>query len=245
MREFLQAAQAPDLATACAVISPHAGYPCSGSVAGASFRALASLPAADRVVYLMGPAHWAPVFGVGLTSASAFATPLGEVAVAVERVAQLLALDHGYHLADAAHTPEHCLEVELPFLQVALLQFRIVPMLFDEEANVAQVAADLAFLLAAHPADLVVVSSDLSHYHPYAEAMKLDRAFLSAVVAGNRSAAEDGEACGKQPILCLMQLAAHFGWQAHFLAYANSGDTCGPKSEVVGYGAVAFTETMP
>jgi len=226
----------------CALIAPHAGYACSGIVAGASFRALTSLPRAERVVYLLGPAHWKAVHGVGLSSATAFATPLGEVAVATERVAHLSGLGERYRIDDAAHAPEHCLEVELPFLQVTLGTFRCVPMLFDDAAKPERVAADLLPLLAAHPEDLVVVSSDLSHYHPYQEAVNADNGFLKAVALGDMAAANGGEACGLLPILCLMSIAEQLDWKAHLLAYANSGDTCGSRREVVGYGGVAYTE---
>ncbi len=239
---YLEQAAPTQLAPVRAVVAPHAGYVCSGPVAGAAFRALQGLPTVERVVYLLGPAHWKAVHGVGLCSAEAFATPLGRVAVAGEEVAALAAPGGLGHLDDPAHAPEHCLEVELPFLQCVLGEnLAIVPMLFDEGANLAQVAAYLAAQLAAHPADLIVVSSDLSHYHPYADAVRRDRALLAAIVAGDSAAARQGEACGILPILCLMLVARQLGWQAKLLAYANSGDTCGPRQEVVGYGAVAFT----
>ena len=97
------------------------------------------------------------------------------------------------HIDEAAHAPEHCLEVELPFLQCVLApSFAIVPMLFDDNADVAWVAGQLAARLAAHPNDLIVVSSDLSHYHPYADAVRRDRAMLAAIVAGDAAAARPG-----------------------------------------------------
>jgi MEMO1 family protein len=224
------------------LVSPHAGYTCSGTIAGAAFRALHHLPPAPRVVYLMGPAHWKPVGGVGLSSAGAFATPLGSVPVAVERVAGLLSLGTPYRLDDEAHAPEHCLEVELPFLQVMLGDFQIVPMLFDEAAAPERIAGDLLPLLAAHPQDMIVVSSDLSHYRPYQDAVNVDHALLKALATGDRPAVNCGEACGLLPILTLMHIAEVRRWTPHLLAYANSGDTCGSHREVVGYGAVAYTE---
>lgn len=241
VRRYLMMAEKRGLTGVRAVIAPHAGYACSGIVAGASFRALVSLPQAERVVYLLGPAHWKAVHGVGLSSATAFATPLGEVEVACDRVAHLSALGARYRFDDAAHAPEHCLEVELPFLQVAIGKFRFVPLLFDDGAQPERVAADLAPLLVAHPQDLVVVSSDLSHYHPYQEAVNADNRFLKAVALGDLRAADGGEACGLLPILCLMSIADQLGWSAHLVAYANSGDTCGSRREVVGYGGVVYT----
>ena len=233
-----------------ALVAPHAGYACSGEVAAAAYRALAApMPPAQQktesepgpTVYLLGPAHWKAVHGVGLSGAAIFATPLGQVPVATGRLQQLAALGGHYHFDDAAHAPEHCLEVQLPFLQTVLAAPRIVPMLFDDGAAPEQVASDLCALLEGSPDDLVVVSSDLSHYHPYQEAIILDHGFLKALATRDMAAANAGEACGLLPILCLMYVAQRFGWQPHLLAYANSGDTCGARREVVGYGAVAYT----
>ncbi len=228
-----------------AVIAPHAGYVCSGAVAGRAFQALAAHaavhPSAGTTVYLMGPAHYAPVQGVGLARARAFATPLGDTPVHTQQAAAMLAQGKLYSQADVAHAPEHSLEVELPFLQTALPGCRIVPMLFGAHVDPAAVAADLAICLAHDPASLVVVSSDLSHFLPYAQAQQADRALLDAIAAGDAAAAAAGQACGLAPILCLMAIARRLGWTAHVLDYRNSGDTCSPRQEVVGYGAVVFT----
>ncbi len=251
VRRLLAAARPSVQGHVRAMIAPHAGYACSGEVAAAAYRTLAE-PADHRageaapVIYLLGPAHWRPVDGVGLPRATAFETPLGAVPVAADRVAHLLHLGSQYKLNEAAHTPEHGLEVQLPFLQMTLGAtlgaFSIVPMLFDDGADPERTGADLVALLEQSPADLVVVSSDLSHYHSYQEAVILDHALLKAVAMGDIEAANTGEACGLLPILCLMRVAQHFGWTPHLCAYANSGDTCGPRREVVGYGAVAYTE---
>jgi len=226
-----------------ALLTPHAGYVCSGLVAGAAFAALRGLPEDDRVVYLLGPAHYKAVHGVGLSSARAFATPLGEAPVAAEQTTKLLNAGLA-HIDDLAHAPEHCLEVELPFLQCALTgRFAIVPMLLDDEVDLPALAEFLAEELMLHPIDLLVVSSDLSHHHPYEEAVRRDRHLLGAIQAGNISAVRHGEACGRIPICCLLLIAKRLDWRAHILAYANSGDTCGSRYDVVGYGAAAFTES--
>lgn len=226
-----------------ALVAPHAGYACSGEVAGAAYCTMTGLPSApERTVYLLGPAHWKPVRGVGLSGATAFATPLGTVAVAVEQLHQLAALGGQYHIDDAAHAPEHCLEVQLPFLQTVLGALSIVPFLFDDAADPEHVAGALCSLLEGRPQDLIVVSTDLSHYHPYQEAIILDHAFLKALATGDMEAANAGEACGLLPVLCLMHVSQRLGWKPHLLSYANSGDTCGSRREVVGYGAVAYTE---
>lgn len=241
VRRFLDAVQVEPFAHVRALIAPHAGYSCSGAVAGHSFKTLIALPPASYTIYLMGPAHWVPVGGVGLTHVDGFETPLGVAPVALDRVEQLLALAGGYKLVEAAHIPEHCLEVELPFLQTVLTDWRVVPMLFDEDAEPERVANDLAPILSADPRSLVVVSSDLSHYHAYVEAIELDSAFLAALATGDIADLRPRQACGIQPILTLTHLAQRLGWSAHVLAYANSGDTCGPKNQVVGYGAAVYT----
>jgi hypothetical protein len=227
-----------------AVIAPHAGYVCSGPVAGYSFAALAAAaqPDVETIVYLLGPAHYHPVNGVGLCHARAFQTPLGEVPVAVEVVEELVASGAPYRMVDAAHAPEHCLEVELPFLQVALPRLRVVPLLFDEGADPRRLAHDLAGRVIDDPHARIVVSSDLSHYLPYDEAARLDRAFLEAIVAGDLAGVEAGQACGLVGILCLMAVARQAGWTPHLLKVLSSGDTCGPRHSVVGYGAIAYTQ---
>ncbi len=213
---------------------------CSGIVAGAGFQALSALPQAEHTVYLMGPAHWLPVYGVGLSSASAFTTPLGAVSVHAEQVRALAARRQAVQPVRRGACAG-----ALPGSGTALLTdgaagCRIVPMLFDDGAQPERIAADLGERLASDPHSIVVVSSDLSHYQPYAQAQKVDRTFLDAVASGDVATAAKGQACGLQPILCLMILARQLGWTAHVLDYRNSGDTCGPRSEVVGYGSVIF-----
>ncbi len=223
-----------------ALIAPHAGYVCSGIVAAAAFRPLRFLPNERYIIYIIGPAHWQPVHGVGLSSARSFQTPLGDVPVATDLVQILLDKCTQYRIADEAHAPEHCIEVQLPFLQKTLMDFRIVPLLCDEKADAQQLANDLAPLLAEDPHRLLLVSSDLSHYLPDEQARPQDAALLNAVVAGDDAAAAHGQACGLTPILALMNIAQRLGWRASLVDYRNSGDTCGPSDRVVGYGAVVF-----
>jgi AmmeMemoRadiSam system protein B len=241
IRDFLAAARIPTLpGPVRAVIAPHAGYIYSGPVAGYSFRALPDL--SERTIYLLGPAHFVPVRGVAAGTFRAMRTPLGEAPVAVDVVADLIAAGEPFHYDDEAHAPEHSLEVEVPFLQaLGDGRFRLVPLLFGT-VDPDRVAAILAHRLAAEATALVVVSSDLSHYHPYETARRLDTAFLQAVVRGDTAAVGRGEACGLLPILTLMLVAEHLGWQPHWLDYRNSGDTAGDRQRVVGYGAVAYTE---
>ncbi len=242
LRAAAPGATPPPRARVRALLAPHAGYACSGGVAAAAFNALGAQPAVDTVL-LLGPPHWQAVFGAGLSSAAAFATPLGEVPVDVQGVEALLASGPCFTYADEAHAPEHCLEVELPFLQQMLAPgFRIVPVLFDGMGQGRALVDALLHWSEQTPGGLLVVSSDLSHYRRADEAAALDGALLAALVAGDRLAMRHGEACGMAALLALMQVAAVQGWQAEMLAYQNSGDTCGSRARVVGYGAVAWVE---
>ncbi|NOZ29275.1 MAG: AmmeMemoRadiSam system protein B [Chloroflexi bacterium] len=228
-----------------AVIAPHAGYIYSGPIAGYSYRVLQMLPPRPRVVYLMGPAHYVPVSGVAVGAFAAFRTPLGQVPVALEIVDELLQAGEPFVEDLHAHQPEHSLEVQVPFLQLALEgQFRLVPLLFGQ-VDPRSVAAVLEDLIARDPDALVVVSSDLSHYHSYEVARRLDRELLVAIEREDLAGVVRGEACGVFPILTLMWIARRLHWQPHLLDYRNSGDTAGDRSHVVGYAAVAYTEEAP
>jgi AmmeMemoRadiSam system protein B len=221
-----------------AVIAPHAGTIYSGPTAGYAFKALQRLSGSTWTVFLMGPAHRLPVDGVALGNYSAFRTPLGDVPIAVSRVAEMLARSSLYTRAPGAHVSEHCLEVEVPFLQVVLSSFRLVPMLFGRVDSRA-VAADLVDHLQED--DLVVVSSDLSHFYSYDAAQRLDEGFLDALLKGDERGVLAGEACGRAPVATLMEVAERKAWHPHLLDYRTSGDTAGDRSRVVGYASVAYT----
>lgn len=241
VRSYLnQVKETPDLHVRGLAV-PHAGYPCSGAVAAYAYRTLLSWEGLYPTVFLLGPAHWRSIQGVGLSTAHTFATPLGHVPVMRGHVDHLLQMGGQYRIADAAHAPEHSLEVQLPFLQVVFTRFQIVPMLIGRDVDPVQVADDLTELLRDE-ASLVVASSDLSHGHPYDRAMDVDRRLLAAVLAGDLAAASRGEACGLLPILCLMRVAHNFGWAPTLLDYRTSGDTCGDKASVVGYAALVYDD---
>lgn len=239
VEEYISQASLPaDLDRVRAVIAPHAGYVYSGATAGYAFKALKQLPERERTVFLLGPAHRVPVSGVALGNYASFRTPLGDAPVAVDRVNDMLDSAPFYTSAPAAHEPEHCLEVEVPFLQLSLADFKLVPMLFGQ-VNPREVAADLFDRLKEH--DLIVVSSDLSHFHSYDQARQRDQAFLDALLEGSVKGVREGEACGRAPVMTLMEIAERKGWVPHLLDYRNSGDTAGSRSRVVGYGAIAYT----
>jgi len=238
IRKYVDQASLPeDLGAVRAVIAPHAGYVYSGPTAGYAFKALSSLPEKKWTVFLLGPAHRAYFRGVALGEYSAFRTPLGDAPVAADRVEEMLGRSPLYTRAPKAHAPEHCLEVEVPFLQMTLPDFQLTPMLFGE-VSPRDVAAELADHLGED--DLVVVSNDMSHFYSYSEAQQLDRSLLDALMAGDEAGVLSGEACGRAPVAVLMGIARRKGWQPHLLDYRTSGDTAGDKQRVVGYAAVAY-----
>lgn len=232
---FLAAAGRPGAPAPKAIIAPHAGYIYSGPIAGSAFAALAPDAARIRRVLLLGPAHYAAVRGLAASSAAAFASPLGEVPIDGEAVAALLRRPE-VRLDDAAHAPEHALEVELPFLQVLLEAFALVPLLVGVAAP-AEVAEAITPLVEDETT-AVVVSSDLSHYHAYDEARALDRGTAADIEAGRPL--EEEQACGRRAINGLLHLARGRGWSARTLDLRSSGDTAGPRDSVVGYGAFGF-----
>lgn len=242
IQEFLNTAELPpeiNMASGAirAIIAPHAGYIYSGPTAGYAFKALMGLPRRRWTVFLMGPAHRVPFYGVALGDYTIWRTPLGDAVVARERAEEMLARSSLYIRLSQAHDPEHCLEVELPFLQMVLPEFEFVPMLFGD-VDPRAVASDLASHLGTN--DLVVVSSDLSHYLSYDRARQLDTAFLDAILAGDQTSVSRGEACGRAPILTCMEIARQCGWRPVLLDYRSSGDTAGDRWQVVGYGAIAY-----
>lgn len=218
-----------------AIIAPHAGYVYSGPIAGSAYARLRSGREKMRRVLLLGPAHRVPVRGLAASSADAFATPFGEVPLDRDAIHRLLELSQ-VHLQDAAHAPEHGLEVHLPFLQIVLADFRLVPLVVGEVAPAA--VAEVLAQFAGDPHTLIVVSSDLSHYQDYDRACHLDRQTSNAIEHLRPLAA--GQACGRHAINGLLHLAREQGWQAQTIDLRNSGDTAGPRHQVVGYGAYLF-----
>jgi AmmeMemoRadiSam system protein B len=238
VRAYLEAGEAPaEAAAPKALIAPHAGYVYSGPTAGVAYARLA--PARDRIerVVLLGPAHRVPVTGLAAPDVSAFATPLGEVPLDGASLERLLALPQVRSM-NAAHAPEHSLEVHLPFLQIALGRFSLVPLVVGD-AHPEEVAQVLEAVWNG-PETLIVVSSDLSHYQDYATAQRMDAATARAIETLQPQEIHYDDACGRVPIQGLLLAARHKGLRAHTLDVRNSGDTAGPRDTVVGYGAWAL-----
>jgi AmmeMemoRadiSam system protein B len=220
-----------------ALIVPHAGYVYSGPIAAGAYVRLSDARGAIHRVVILGPTHRVAVRGLALPSARAFATPLGSVEVDREAVALLAGLPQVVE-SGAAHALEHSLEVQLPFLQAVLGAFRIVPLAVGD-ASTREVAEVLDRLWGG-PETLVVVSSDLSHYHPYAEARAIDRASAERILALDGSLDHD-EACGATPINGLLLCARRRGLVPELIDLRNSGDTAGDRTRVVGYASFAFS----
>jgi hypothetical protein len=228
----------PTGATPKALIVPHAGFVYSGPIAASAYARLAAGRDTIRRVVLLGPTHRVPVRGLALPSARAFATPLGTVSVDREAAAAARMLRQVCE-SDAAHALEHSLEVQLPFLQAVLADFSIVPFAVGD-ATPGEVA-EVIELLWGGAETLFVVSSDLSHYHRYAEAREIDRSTADAILALSETLDHE-QACGATPINGLLLAAHRHGLRPELLDLRNSGDTAGDRSRVVGYASFAFTE---
>ena len=221
-----------------AMIVPHAGYAYSGPVAASAYARLAAGRSTIRRVVLLGPVHRVPIRGLALPAAQAFATPLGTVEVDAAAGAEALRLPQ-VRTSDAAHALEHSLEVQLPFLQTALDAFRIVPFAVGD-ASASEVAAVIDRLWGG-PETLILLSSDLSHYHPYDQARAIDRGTAEEILALT-AALDHEQACGATPINGFAVCARQHGLAPELLDLRNSGDTAGDKLRVVGYAAFAFNE---
>ena len=220
-----------------AIIVPHAGYIYSGPVAAAAYRRLEPLRGRISRVVLLGPSHRVGFIGLAVSSADQFHTPLGNIPLDRAMCEQLATLPQVHHL-DQAHAMEHSLEVQLPFLQRVLDNFTLVPLVVGE-ATAEEVAEVLE---AAWGGDetLIVISSDLSHYHSYREAQQMDRDTCRAIEAMKPESIVYEGACGRNPVMGLLQVARRKGLSAHTLDLRNSGDTSGSRESVVGYGAWSF-----
>ena len=234
---------APKLAAATtgslkAVIVPHAGYMYSGGTAGHAYALLAPLAERIRRVVLLGPCHRVSVRGLAAPTVQAFATPLGSIPLdraAIDALADLPQVV----TSDAAHAQEHSLEVQLPFLQTVLGHFDLVPLAVGD-AGAADVAEVLERLWGGRET-LIVISSDLSHFHSYREAQRIDGATAAHILALDQLTDFD-QACGALPINGLLAVARRRGLRIERLAQCNSGDTAGDKSRVVGYASFALFE---
>ncbi|MGH8739409.1 MAG: AmmeMemoRadiSam system protein B [Burkholderiales bacterium] len=229
---------APRLGFPKALVVPHAGYIYSGPIAARAYDELGPARGIVQRVVLLGPVHRVAVRGLAVPSVEAFATPLGQVPVdgaalqAVQDLPQVVR-------SDPAHALEHSLEVQLPFLQKQLGEFALVPFAVGT-ASVEEVAQVLERLWGG-PETLIVISTDMSHYHAYEEARSIDAATL-ARIAACATDIDHEEACGATPLNGLLSVARRRNFPLKLLAACNSGDTAGGKRQVVGYSSFALYE---
>jgi len=217
-----------------ALIVPHAGYVYSGPVAASGYALLEPARASIRRVVLLGPAHRFPFRGLAAHTAAHFETPLGRIPVDRAALDLLLELPQVRTL-DVAHENEHSLEVHLPFLQAALDDFTLVPLVVGDAAP--DEVAEVLERVWGGDETLIVISSDLSHFHDYKTARRLDTATARAIEELRATDIAPECACGCRPIAGLLTLADRKGLHVTAIDLRNSGDMAGPRNEVVGYGA--------
>lgn len=237
VQQLLAAAQ-PHVLTPKALIVPHAGYIYSGPIAATAYSTLKPIAARIRRVVLLGPTHRVAVRGLALPGVDAFDTPLGRVTLdsaAARSIAQLPQVT----VSPQAHALEHSLEVQLPFLQSVLPEFTLLPLAVGI-ATPEEVAAVLDALWGGEET-LIVISSDLSHFLPYATAQRVDKGTVQAILGLHQPIGHE-QACGGTPVNGLIVAARQHHLTPHLLDLRNSGDTAGSYDQVVGYAALAFTE---
>lgn len=221
-----------------AVIVPHAGYIYSGPVAASAYAMLRRGRGVYRRVVLLGPVHRVPVRGLALPSSEGFSTPLGTVPLDLEAMSLIADLPQVISF-DAAHAWEHSLEVQLPFLQSVLSDFKLVPLAVGDATP--QEVAEVLERLWGGDETLFVISSDLSHFLAYRDAQQVDRITAQAIL-DLRWPVSHEQACGGTPVNGLLLAAQRHHLKPQLLDLRNSGDTAGDKNRVVGYGAFAFTK---
>jgi MEMO1 family protein len=222
-----------------AIIAPHAGYVYSGAIAASVYALVAPAKGKIKRVVLLGPSHRVPFRGLAATSAEHFETPLGRIEIDREAIASIADMKQ-VQVLDQAHAAEHSLEVQLPFLQEILGEFKLVPLCVGDAA--AQDVGEVIEKLWGGPETLIVVSSDLSHYHQYKTARRMDEATSKAIEGLHPDDIDYEQACGRIPVSGLLVVAQKKGLHARTVDLRNSGDTAGSKDQVVGYGAYAFEQ---
>jgi len=222
-----------------AIIAPHAGYIYSGPVAASAYGRLRAGRGIIRRVVLLGPSHRVGFRGIAVSAMNAFATPLGRIPIDKAALEQIRELPYVSFL-EQAHAQEHSLEVHLPFLQEVLGDFSLVPLVVGD-ASPEQVGMVLEALWDG-PETLLVISSDLSHYHDYQTARRMDSATSQAIQSLRFEDIGYEDACGRNPVRGLLWAARRRGLLGEIVDLRNSGDTAGSRDHVVGYGAYVFHE---
>ena len=240
IRGYLDEVHMEPLAGARALVSPHAGYVYSAKVAATGYKSLVH-GAYDKVI-IIGSNHnsRAPYFKVSVAGSDYFETPFGRLAV-MPLASRLISKGGIFSYVLEAHMT-HIIEVQLPFLQSVIGDVAVLPMVTGDltPGELKEIADTL--LAEWDDRTLLVVSSDLSHYHNYEEATRLDRMCIDTIVKQDLQGLTQVEACGNDALVILAHISRARGWRAKVLDYRNSGDTSGDRSRVVGYGSVVFFE---
>ncbi|MBX3616067.1 AmmeMemoRadiSam system protein B [Nitrosomonas sp.] len=236
VRQLLAHAKFPDIKPK-ALIVPHAGYIYSGAIAATAYACLNPIATRIRRVVLLGPAHRVAVQGLALPNVDVFATPLGSVRLDTDLIKEIAHLPQ-VMVSDEAHTLEHSLEVQLPFLQSVLGEFALLPLAVGMTS--AEAVAEVLDHVWGGEETLIVISSDLSHYLPYTTAQRMDTGTVQSILQ-LKLPIEQAQACGNIPINGLMLAAQKHHLKPRLLDLRNSGDTAGSRDHVVGYAAIAFS----
>lgn len=218
-----------------AIIVPHAGYIYSGSIAASAYRSIGPADHSIKKVILLGPAHRVPLRGLAAPSVDRFQTPLGDIQLHSGDIYDLVENFSQIKLSDLVHEEEHSLEVQLPFLQIMLSDFLLVPLVVGDASEIE--VADVIDYLWKDPESLVVISSDLSHFLSYENAQRTDATTARLIEALRGRDLPDHSACGRIPIAGMLRLARQHKMRIERFDLRNSGDTAGDRSRVVGYGA--------
>lgn len=248
--EYLNKAEKKKLSgSLMGLISPHAGYVYSGPVAAYSYKQL--IGSGVKLAIVLAPSHRGHFPGASVIDAGIYETPLGDVEID-DKIGRALLNESHFSFFREAHSAEHSLEVQVPFLQRVLDDFRIVPIVIgshDIDSSKAIANGLYNCIKDENRKFAVIISTDLSHYHPYDIAVKIDRAFIDALKTADEEKVDNvldcrkAEACGHGPVLTGLILCKKLGASGvDILHYANSGDTAGPKSEVVGYLSAAIVK---
>jgi AmmeMemoRadiSam system protein B len=237
VQKFLREAQ-PRALNPKVLVCPHAGYIYSGAIAASAYAVLHDIAPHIRRVVLLGPTHRIAIHGLALPDAEAFDTPLGRIPLDNKAMRAIADLPQVL-VSNEAHRQEHSLEVQFPFLQSVLKDFTLLPLAVG--VATADEVAEVLEKVWGGEETLIVISSDLSHYLPYAVAQSVDNTTIGNILELRQPVAHD-QACGATPINGLILAARRHRLTPHLLDLRNSGDTAGSKNEVVGYASIAFTE---
>ncbi|MFA4872350.1 MAG: AmmeMemoRadiSam system protein B [Patescibacteria group bacterium] len=218
-----------------AIIAPHAGYIYSGATAASAYQLLKR--PYHRIV-LLGPSHYVGFNSVALDEAQGWRTPLGEVALD-QKALSILSRSEYFKVLPEAFAREHSLEVQVPFLQKQLKSFKLVPLCCGQELASLPIALELNNIIDNDT--LVAVSSDLSHYQPQQIAEKIDHKTIDAILSRDQERIKmDLDACGREGIVIINELAKLNNWQPQLVDYRTSAEASGDESAVVGYVGMVY-----